>query len=47
MSAFRGLRYHYSTDALLAVPEKQLVYKCGSKALSFYHTIKEMISREA
>ncbi|XP_068212737.1 ETS homologous factor-like [Palaemon carinicauda] len=31
----RGLRYHYTTGALQAVSEKQLVYKCGPKALKF------------
>ncbi|KAG7161186.1 ETSous factor-like 3 [Homarus americanus] len=29
----RGLRYHYSTGALLPVSERQLVYKFGPKAL--------------
>lgn len=31
----RGLRYQYTTGALKPVPERQLVYKCGPKALKF------------
>lgn len=31
----RGLRYHYTTGALRPVSERQLVYQCGPKALSF------------
>ncbi|CAL4231203.1 unnamed protein product, partial [Meganyctiphanes norvegica] len=31
----RGLRYHYTTGALVAVCERQLVYGCGPKALEF------------
>ncbi|XP_050702920.1 ETS homologous factor-like [Eriocheir sinensis] len=31
----RGLRYHYTTGALQPVSEKQLVYRCGPKALRY------------
>ncbi|XP_042235664.1 ETS homologous factor-like [Homarus americanus] len=31
----RGLRYHYTTGALQPVSEKQLVYRCGPKALKY------------
>ncbi|KAK7075452.1 hypothetical protein SK128_025764 [Halocaridina rubra] len=31
----RGLRYHYKTGALKAVHEKQLVYRCGPKAINY------------
>ncbi|XP_064083091.1 ETS homologous factor-like [Macrobrachium nipponense] len=37
----RGLRYHYTTGALEAVSEKQLVYKCGPKALKFLIDMKK------
>ncbi|XP_066944878.1 ETS homologous factor-like [Macrobrachium rosenbergii] len=37
----RGLRYHYTTGALQAVSEKQLVYKCGPKALKFLIDMKK------
>ncbi|XP_037791251.1 ETS-related transcription factor Elf-2-like [Penaeus monodon] len=36
----RGLRYQYTTGALKPVPEKQLVYKCGPKALQFWRDIQ-------
>ncbi|XP_063592648.1 ETS homologous factor-like [Penaeus indicus] len=36
----RGLRYHYSTGALQPVSEKQLVYRCGPKALKYYIELK-------
>ncbi|CAL4112444.1 unnamed protein product, partial [Meganyctiphanes norvegica] len=31
----RGLRYHYTTGALVSVSERQFVYGCGPKALEF------------
>lgn len=31
----RGLRYHYTTGALEAVSVRQLVYRCGPKALKY------------
>lgn len=34
------LRYQYTTGALKPVPEKQLVYKCGPKALQFWRDIQ-------
>ncbi|KAK8741694.1 hypothetical protein OTU49_002346, partial [Cherax quadricarinatus] len=37
----RGLRYHYSTGALLPVSEKQLVYRCGPKAIKYLRELKE------
>ncbi|XP_068212749.1 ETS homologous factor-like isoform X2 [Palaemon carinicauda] len=37
----RGLRYHYTTGALQAVSEKQLVYRCGPKALKFLIDLKK------
>ncbi|XP_064083703.1 ETS homologous factor-like [Macrobrachium nipponense] len=39
----RGLRYHYTTGALEAVSEKQLVYKCGPKALKFLIDMKKEV----
>ncbi|XP_042871877.1 ETS homologous factor-like [Penaeus japonicus] len=36
----RGLRYHYSRGALEPVSEKQLVYRCGPKALKFLHDLR-------
>ncbi|XP_063612608.1 ETS homologous factor-like [Penaeus indicus] len=35
----RGLRYQYTTGALKPVPERQLVYQCGPKALQFWREI--------
>ncbi|KAK7065671.1 hypothetical protein SK128_009555 [Halocaridina rubra] len=37
----RGLRYHYTTGALQAVSEKQLVYRCGPKALRYIIDLKK------
>ncbi|XP_064083512.1 transcriptional regulator ERG-like isoform X1 [Macrobrachium nipponense] len=37
----RGLRYHYTTGALQAVSEKQLVYRCGPKALKYLIDLKK------
>ncbi|XP_047489059.1 ETS homologous factor-like [Penaeus chinensis] len=36
----RGLRYHYRKGALEAVSEKQLVYRCGPKALRFLNALR-------
>ncbi|XP_068212329.1 transcriptional regulator ERG-like [Palaemon carinicauda] len=36
----RGLRYHYNTGALIAVSERQLVYRCGPKALQYLREVK-------
>ncbi|XP_064083401.1 ets DNA-binding protein pokkuri-like isoform X2 [Macrobrachium nipponense] len=35
----RGLRYHYKTGALKAVSERQLVYKCGPKAVKYLQEV--------
>lgn len=35
----RGLRYHYRTGALRAVSERQLVYKCGPKAMKYLQEV--------
>ncbi|XP_071519515.1 ETS homologous factor-like isoform X2 [Panulirus ornatus] len=40
----RGLRYHYTTGALLPVSEKQLVYRCGPKALKYLIELKKKSS---
>ncbi|XP_045596570.1 ETS-related transcription factor Elf-2 [Procambarus clarkii] len=40
----RGLRYHYTTGALQPVSEKQLVYKCGPKALKYLIELKRTLS---
>ncbi|XP_047489748.1 ETS homologous factor-like isoform X1 [Penaeus chinensis] len=37
----RGLRYHYNTGALEAVSERQLVYRCGPKALQYLKQLKQ------
>lgn len=37
----RGLRYHYNTGALMAVSERQLVYRCGPKALKYLKELQE------
>ncbi|ROT79555.1 putative ETS-likeous factor isoform X1 [Penaeus vannamei] len=37
----RGLRYQYTTGALKPVPERQLVYKCGPKALQFWRELQQ------
>ncbi|KAK4299241.1 hypothetical protein Pmani_028470 [Petrolisthes manimaculis] len=37
----RGLRYHYTTGALQPVSEKQLVYRCGPKALKYLIDLKK------
>ncbi|XP_042871878.1 ETS homologous factor-like [Penaeus japonicus] len=37
----RGLRYHYNTGALEAVSERQLVYRCGPKALHYLKKLKQ------
>ncbi|XP_064083399.1 uncharacterized protein LOC135199360 [Macrobrachium nipponense] len=36
----RGLRYHYNTGALEPVSERQLVYRCGPKALKYLQELK-------
>jgi len=36
----RSLRYHYKSNVLLPVPEKQLVYRCGPKAIEYINKIK-------
>ncbi|KAK4311703.1 hypothetical protein Pmani_016835 [Petrolisthes manimaculis] len=36
----RGLRHHYNTDALQPVMEKQLVYRCGPRALAYLNELK-------
>ncbi|XP_053637645.1 transcription factor ast-1-like [Cherax quadricarinatus] len=36
----RGLRYHYTTGALQPVSEKQLVYRCGPKAIKYLIELK-------
>lgn len=40
----RGLRYHYTTGALIPVSERQLVYRCGPKALAF---LRKELNRNA
>ncbi|XP_066944592.1 uncharacterized protein [Macrobrachium rosenbergii] len=36
----RGLRHHYKKGILIPIPERQLVYQCGQKALEFLSQIK-------
>lgn len=43
----RGLRYHYSTGALQAVSEKQLVYRCGPKALKYLIDLRKEASQQS
>ncbi|XP_042871873.1 ETS homologous factor-like isoform X2 [Penaeus japonicus] len=43
----RGLRYQYTTGALEPVPERQLVYKCGPKALQFWKEMQRANSRRS
>ncbi|XP_045137962.1 ETS-related transcription factor Elf-5-like [Portunus trituberculatus] len=38
----RGLRYHYKTTALRQVPDRQLVYQCGEKAIRYLRTLNRM-----
>ncbi|XP_063592651.1 ETS-related transcription factor Elf-4-like [Penaeus indicus] len=42
----RGLRYHYSRGALQPVSEKQLVYRCGPKALQYLIDLRKGSSNE-
>ncbi|XP_064082923.1 uncharacterized protein LOC135198935 [Macrobrachium nipponense] len=36
----RGLRHHYKKGILIPIPERQLVYKCGQKALDYLNQIR-------
>ncbi|CAL4088197.1 unnamed protein product [Meganyctiphanes norvegica] len=36
----RSLRYHYKRNVLIPVPNKQLVYRCGEKAIEYLNKIK-------
>lgn len=40
----RGLRYHYKTGALNSVSDRQLVYRCGPKALEFLRKLSQKSS---
>lgn len=40
----RGLRHHYKTGTLQPIPERQLVYRCGTKALEFLKEIRKISS---
>ena len=38
----RSLRYHYKKGVLIPVPEKQLVYRCGPKAMEYFNNLRNL-----
>ncbi|CAL4136345.1 unnamed protein product, partial [Meganyctiphanes norvegica] len=38
----RSLRYHYKKGVLIPIPEKQLVYRCGPKAITYINNLRKV-----